>query len=139
MTTFANKSLIALMLILPVVACDMAAESTQAPAVTTSTPAVNEAVATAVNVEKQAVTWIDVRSAEEYAGGAVSHAVNIAHTEITEKIAAVVADKNAEIYVYCRSGNRSGIAKAALEAAGYSKVTNIGGVDEALAAAGEAL
>lgn len=38
-------------------------------------------------------------------------------------------DKDAEIVIYCRSGNRSGMAKAVLQQMGYSNVRNVlGGV-----------
>ena len=76
--------------------------------------------------------WIDVRTAEEYAAGHVSQAVNIPYEEITQRISEVTTDKDAEIYVYCRSGRRSGIAKAALDAAGFTQVVNAGSLQDAL-------
>jgi phage shock protein E len=75
--------------------------------------------------------WIDVRSAEEYATEHVSPAVNIPHTEIAARIAEVTTDKDALIYLYCRSGRRSGLAKDALEQAGYTSVINLGGLKDA--------
>jgi phage shock protein E len=75
--------------------------------------------------------WIDVRSAEEYAAEHVSPAVNIPHTEIAARIAEVTTDKDALIYLYCRSGRRSGLAKDALEQVGYSNVVNLGGLQDA--------
>jgi phage shock protein E len=82
--------------------------------------------------------WIDVRTAVEYNGGHVSEAVNISHTEIAEGISGITGDKNASIYVYCRSGRRSGIAKETLESLGYTQVVNVGGIEEAMKkAAGE--
>ena len=79
--------------------------------------------------------WIDVRSAEEYATEHVSPAVNIPHTEIAARIGEVTTDKDAEIYLYCRSGRRSGLAKDVLEQAGYTNVVNLGGLAEAQAVA----
>lgn len=76
--------------------------------------------------------WIDVRTAEEYAGGHVIEAVNIPYEEIVARIGEVTTDKDAEIYLYCRSGRRSGIAMQALEAEGFSRVVNVGGLDQAL-------
>ena len=75
--------------------------------------------------------WIDVRSADEYRGGHVSEAVNIPHTEIAGSIAEITGDKNAVIYVYCRSGRRSGVAKATLEDLGFTQVVNLGSVEKA--------
>jgi rhodanese-related sulfurtransferase len=37
----------------------------------------------------------------------------------------VEAHKNEEVVVYCRSGNRSGMAKMLLEASGFSNVRNL--------------
>jgi phage shock protein E len=76
--------------------------------------------------------WIDVRTADEYSSGHVSEAVNIPYTEIAEGISALTGDKDASIYVYCRSGRRSGIAKETLEGLGYTQVVNIGGFDQAM-------
>jgi len=76
--------------------------------------------------------WIDVRTLDEYNGGHVSEAVNIPYTEISEGIAALTADKDASIYVYCRSGRRSGIAKETLEGLGYTQVVNVGSFEQAM-------
>ena len=78
------------------------------------------------------VLWIDVRSASEYADGHVDGAVNIPHTEIAQRIGEVTNDKEATIYLYCRSGRRSGIALDVLQEAGYEGSVNIGGLDDAL-------
>lgn len=75
--------------------------------------------------------WIDVRSTEEYASEHVSPAVNIPHTEIAARIGEVTTDKDALIYLYCRSGRRSGLALDTLEAAGYTNVVNVGGLKDA--------
>jgi phage shock protein E len=74
--------------------------------------------------------WIDVRSSEEFSQGHLPGAVNIIHTEISDKIGTVTLDKNAEIKLYCRSGRRSGIAEAALKELGYANVHNVGGYEE---------
>ena len=39
--------------------------------------------------------------------------------------------KDDEINLYCRSGNRAGQAKLILEAAGFTKVNNMGGIGDA--------
>lgn len=78
------------------------------------------------------VYWLDVRSAQEYAAGHVEGAVNIPYTEIAERIGEVTDDKDATLYLYCRSGRRSGIATETLEAAGFTNVTNVGGLEDAL-------
>ena len=75
--------------------------------------------------------WIDVRSAEEYNTEHVAAAGNIPYTEISSRIDEVTTDKDALIYVYCRSGRRSGIAQHTLEKVGYTNVVNLGGLADA--------
>lgn len=79
------------------------------------------------------VVWIDVRSQGEYLQEHVTGALNIPHKEIAERISTVVSNKDTEIYLYCGSGRRAGIAQEALQAAGYTQVKNIGGIKDALA------
>lgn len=81
--------------------------------------------------------WIDVRSAQEYSDGHVEQAANIPHDEIATGITALTTDKDATIYVYCRSGRRSGIARDTLEEMGYTQVVNIGGLEDALEKSGQ--
>ena len=73
---------------------------------------------------------IDVRSAEEFATGALPGAEQIDHEQIASRISAIVPDKSTPIVLYCRSGRRSGIAEASLRAMGYSNLINAGGYDE---------
>ncbi len=69
---------------------------------------------------------IDVRTAEEYRTGAVPSAINIPYDVIQDNLP--TQDRSARIVVYCRSGNRSGKAKATLEALGFQNVNNFGAV-----------
>ena len=77
------------------------------------------------------VHWVDVRTAGEFGAGHVAGAVNIPYEEIVERIGEVTSDRDAPIYLYCRSGRRSGIALEALQEAGYRNAVNIGGLPEA--------
>ncbi|KAF2100431.1 hypothetical protein NA57DRAFT_54520 [Rhizodiscina lignyota] len=75
---------------------------------------------------------IDVRTAEEYSSGRLLDAVNIPHEGVTSQITNVGnVSKDSEIVLYCRSGRRSGIAKSALEAAGYKHITDLGSFESA--------
>jgi phage shock protein E len=76
--------------------------------------------------------WIDVRSDSEYSEGHVEQAINIPYTEIAAGVAELGTEKDAVIYVYCRSGRRSGIAKETLDGIGFTGVVNIGGMEDAL-------
>jgi phage shock protein E len=78
------------------------------------------------------VYWIDVRTAEEYSAGHVDGAINIPYEEIGARISAVTENRDAEIYLYCRSGRRSGIALQTLQQAGFSRAVNAGGLKEAM-------
>ncbi|MBN1835782.1 MAG: rhodanese-like domain-containing protein [Spirochaetales bacterium] len=69
---------------------------------------------------------VDVRTPEEFAAGAIPGAINIPHSRIGS--APPTADPSARIIVYCRSGGRSGAAKAVLEELGYTNVNNFGGI-----------
>ena len=83
------------------------------------------------------IHWIDVRTAEEYGAGHVAGAVLIPYEEIVDRIGEVTSDKEATIYLYCRSGRRSGIALGAHQDAGYRNAVNIGGLEDARRKAGE--
>ena len=74
---------------------------------------------------------IDVRSREEYTAGHLAGAVWIPHGEISREIAGVAPDLSIPVYLYCRSGRRSGIAKEALTQKGYVNVYNLGGIGDA--------
>lgn len=76
--------------------------------------------------------WIDVRTADEFHAGHLEGAIHIPYEEIAARIGEVTTDKNATLRLYCRSGNRSGIAQQTLQAAGFTNVTNEGGYDALL-------
>ena len=59
--------------------------------------------------------YIDVRTAEEYAGDHIDNAINIEHSKIIEGINDNNINKDDTIYVYCRSGKRAEFAKQMLE------------------------
>jgi len=86
---------------------------------------------------KQPDYIIDVRSAEEFGDGHVQGAILIPHTEIAEKIREAVPNTSSTVALYCRSGNRAGIAKTAMQELGYQNVENLGGVESAATALGK--
>ena len=75
---------------------------------------------------KEGALLVDVRTAQEFAGGHLPGAINIPHGDIVAGIKALGADKAADIVLYCRSGNRSGIAAGSLAGAGYTGAVNAG-------------
>lgn len=70
---------------------------------------------------------IDVREEDEYAAGHIPASINLPLSKI-ESAQGEITDLDTPLFVYCRSGNRSGQAVAWLKQAGYSKVKNIGGI-----------
>ena len=81
---------------------------------------------TAFEAVKDGALLVDVRSAAEFAGGHLPGAINIPHGEIVAGLQALETDKQTDIVLYCRSGNRSGIAQASLAEAGYTAAVNAG-------------
>ncbi|MEM5506811.1 rhodanese-like domain-containing protein [Shewanella frigidimarina] len=80
------------------------------------------------------VTLIDVRTAEEFAAGHIDGAINIPFENIVSELAKRNITKDSEIVLYCRSGNRSGMAQESLVKQGYSNTYNAGGFDSLISA-----
>ena len=74
---------------------------------------------------------IDVRTKEEFKEKHIKGAVNLDVNDLN-KGDLPKADKDKEIYLYCKSGNRARQAKIILEKAGYKNVKNLGGLDDVL-------
>jgi phage shock protein E len=74
---------------------------------------------------------IDVRTVQEWDKGHLEGAVLIPYDQIGERIGTVVKDKSQRIYLYCRSGRRSHIAKEALEKLGYKDLIDLGPLEDA--------
>jgi len=78
---------------------------------------------------EKAIILLDVRSEAEYAEkhipGSLLIPAETIETQATEKL----KDKDAVIFVYCRSGNRSAIAAQALANMNYTNVHDLGGIN----------
>ena len=87
---------------------------------------------TAKQLIAQGATVLDVRNADEYAGGHLAQATNMPVNSLD--VAAVDkltgGDKAKPVVVYCAKGGRAQKAKEKLEAAGYTHVVNGGGYDD---------
>lgn len=68
---------------------------------------------------------VDVRTPEEYAQGHITEATNLPVQSIKSG-SLLTVDKDAPIYVYCRSGARSVQAASLLKDAGYVNVIDLG-------------
>ena len=74
---------------------------------------------------------VDVRTEGEWNDGYIETAIHIPLSKILQKIELVAKNKEQTIYLYCKSGNRSGKAEKALQGIGYINAKNIGGIKEA--------
>lgn len=79
---------------------------------------------------------LDVRTAEEYATGHLEGAQLLDFNGGEFAAAIPSLDPEAEYFVYCRSGNRSGQAIALMEQAGFTKLANLGSLEQASRATG---
>ncbi|MGB0203273.1 MAG: rhodanese-like domain-containing protein [Acholeplasmataceae bacterium] len=77
-------------------------------------------------VRNHDVLLLDVRTKQEYLEGYIPEAVLYPLSDILHATTFEFPKKQT-IYVYCRSGRRSGIARKILRKHGY-KVKNIGGI-----------
>ena len=75
-----------------------------------------------------AVIVVDVRTQEEYNESHIKGAVLIPNETITTENPEALPDKDAEILVYCRSGNRSAQAAQKLAEMGYTNIKDFGGI-----------
>ena len=70
---------------------------------------------------------LDVRTPEEVAGGYINGAkhINIYDADFKSKLAEL--DKEKPVYVYCKSGGRSGTAMEEMKAMGFKAIYNLDG------------
>lgn len=70
---------------------------------------------------------IDVREKDEHADNRIAGSINIPLSSIGD-IEKIVKDKSTVLYLYCRSGRRSGQACQKVKKMGYTNARNIGGI-----------
>ena len=70
---------------------------------------------------------IDVRSDREWQAGHLATAVHLPLNNIAQDIDGLVDNKQQKIYLYCRSGNRSGQAAKMMKSMGFKTVYNLEG------------
>ncbi|HSK68165.1 MAG TPA: peptide-methionine (S)-S-oxide reductase MsrA [Candidatus Limnocylindria bacterium] len=74
------------------------------------------------------IALLDVRETYEFAAGYIPGAVNVPMARLERYAEDNLPDKDAVIYVYCRSGNRSRTAAYILVDMGYTQVYDLGGI-----------
>lgn len=78
---------------------------------------------------------LDVRDAEEFAGGHLEGARNLSRGKLEMKIGELAPDKAARIVCYCSAGNRGALAADTLRQMGYGNATSLAGGMRAFAPA----
>ena len=92
------------------------------------------------NVTGSDYLLLDVRSAAEFATGHLPGAVNVAHTDLRDRLGEVQKIANGRpVWVYCASGFRSYLAHRILEGAGIASASLDGGLQTLLAGAPQAV
>ena len=77
---------------------------------------------------EKGIILLDVRTKGEYLEKHIPKSTLIPVDDLANEAGRKLPDKNAEIFVYCRSGNRSAMAIKELLKLGYSRVYNLGGI-----------
>ncbi|WP_333695836.1 rhodanese-like domain-containing protein [Flavobacterium sp.] len=78
-------------------------------------------------IQNQKVQLVDVRTAEEYADGAIVNAQNIDVLESSFETKIQKLDKTQPVYIYCRSGSRSQTAAQKMIDLGFTQVIDLKG------------
>lgn len=118
------------LLTLSACAAPAAAAATPAPTVTAAVEykKISAADAKARMDSGDTIIILDVRTQEEYDAGHIPGAILVPNETIVDKQPKLLPDLDAEILVYCRSGNRSAQAAKKLIAIGYTNVVDFGGI-----------
>ena len=78
-------------------------------------------------IEKQKVQLIDVRTPKEYKEGYIENAENINFFDADFFTQMNKLNKDEPVYIYCRSGNRSGKAARKLKELGFKEIYDLQG------------
>ena len=73
-------------------------------------------------------TAVDVREPDEFAVGHIPGAKLLPLSQVLNRAAEVLPDKDAMWLIYCRTGRRSDDAVQKLEALGYTNLRDLGGI-----------
>ncbi len=84
----------------------------------------NEAV---LLINREHATVLDVRNANEFAGGHITDALNIPLAELEARLGELARYKDKPLLVNCQGGVRSTNACAVLKKGGFSRIYNLDG------------
>lgn len=74
------------------------------------------------------IVLLDVRTKKEYIDRHIPGSTLIPVAVLEKEAEAKLTDKNAVIFTYCRTGNRSSSAQKILSKLGYTQVYDLGGI-----------
>ena len=120
------KTMIAMLLMLPLLLTGCSASSTLSETDTYRQITMQEAVEMMAQEENYLI--LDVRTHEEFAAGHIPNAIVIPNETIGTEEIPQLPDKDQLIMVYCRSGNRSKQASDKLVKLGYTNIVEFGGI-----------
>ena len=121
------KTMIAMLLMLPLLLTGCSASSTLSETDTYRQITMQEAVEMMAQEENYLI--LDVRTHEEFAAGHIPNAIVIPNETIGTEEIPQLPDKDQLIMVYCRSGNRSKQASDKLVKLGYTNIVEFGGIN----------
>ena len=81
----------------------------------------------AQEIEGGDVVLVDTREPHEYQEAHVQDGKLVPPAMLADQIETVAPDKSARTILYCRSGKRSALATAQMQALGYTNVASVGG------------
>ncbi len=81
----------------------------------------------AILERRDRVLLLDVRESDETTDGVLSGAVLLPRGLLEKHVHEHVPDRNAAVYIYCSTGNRSALAADVLQKMGFTNVSNLAG------------
>jgi rhodanese-related sulfurtransferase len=76
-------------------------------------------------LDKGGFTFLDVRTEKEFKKGHIPGAMNLPRGKLEFDIDKKIADKNAQVVLYCKTGGRSALATYTLVQMGYKNLKNM--------------
>lgn len=83
----------------------------------------------------EGATMLDVRTANEFSQGhlACAQHADVMAADFRQRVEELALDPSKPVYLYCRSGNRSGQAAKILRQMGFAEAFNVGSLNALMA------
>lgn len=132
--------LLIIVLVVALAACAPLAHRSASPAVSAQQSAVPQGTEAAearlitpqdakARLEQESgIVVVDVRTQEEYDQGHLRASVLVPLDDLAALAPQKLPDKDAVLFIYCRSGRRSALAAQQLVSMGYTQVFDLGGI-----------